>query len=72
MMKQLQHLRDFLDAEQMKWLPSNIKVENCILLTQNKTKPDKEGTFHTTVLQVFDSGGTWIGEISDPDYIPKK
>jgi len=67
MLKNLKHLRDFLDAEQLKWLPSNIKVENCILLTQNK---EIDGVF-TTVLQVFDSSGTWIGEITMPDFIPK-
>jgi len=66
MIKNLKHLRDFLDAEQMKWLPSNLKVESCILLTQQK---EIDGVF-TTVLHVFDNGGTWIGEITNPDFIP--
>lgn len=68
MIKQLKHIRDFLDDEQMKWLPTNLKVESCILLTQNKLVDP----VYSTVLQVFDSGGTWIGEITNPDFIPKK
>lgn len=40
-----------------------------ILLKQNK-KNSKN--MMETILQVFDEGGTWIGEISNPDYIPKK
>lgn len=68
MMKLLKHLRDFLTPEQLKWLPSNIIVENCILLTQ--MKPDKDGVMRT-YLQIFDHGGTWIGEC-EPDFIPKK
>lgn len=67
-MQMLKHLRDFLDEEQMKWLPSNFKIEPCILLTQNK---NIDGVFKI-VLQVFDSNGTWIGEITNPDFIPKK
>ena len=69
MLHQLKTLRDFLDDEQMKWLPSNLQVENCILLTQNKVQEDK---VFRTVLQVFTSGGTWIGTIVEPDFIPKK
>lgn len=67
MMKTLKHLRDFMTEEQLKWLPGAFKVENCILLRQNKTN---ENNMFTIVLQVFDSKGTWIGEITQPDYIP--
>lgn len=68
-MQSLKNIRDFLDEEQMKWLPNNLLVENCILLTQNKK--DNKGV-HTVVLQVFDRTGIWIGEITHPDWIPKK
>lgn len=56
-----------MDAEQLKWLPGALLVENCILLRQNKT--DDAGVFRV-VLQVFDSKGTWIGEVPQPDFIP--
>lgn len=69
MMQILKTLRDFLDEETLKWLPSHLQAGNFILLTQNKKmgadKPWKQ------VIQVFDRGGTYIGEISDPDFIPK-
>jgi hypothetical protein len=66
-MKQLKHLRDFLDDEQMKWLPSNLQVRNCILLRQQK---EDDNGITGNVLQIFDETGTWIGEITNPDYIP--
>ncbi len=62
----LQSLRDFLDPEQLKYLPGNLRVENCILLTQHKE--DSEGITRT-YLQIFDHHGNWIGECQ-PDYIP--
>ena len=66
MMKMLRHLRDFMTEEQLKFLCGAMEVENCILLRQNKTE---DGIFKV-VLQVFDHKGTWIGEITNPDYIP--
>lgn len=69
MLRTLKSLRDFLDEEQMKFLPGNLLVMNCILLTQHKK--NKDGV-HTTVLQVFEESGTWLGEITSPDWIPKK
>ena len=67
MIRTIPTIRDFLDDEQMKHLPGNLKVENCMLLVQNKV--DKENTYKT-VIQVFDRSGTWMGEISNPDFIP--
>lgn len=75
----LSHLRDFLTEEQVKWLSGNIQIENCILLTQHQTLPIPTEDVargvnvgnHKTVVQVFDSKGIWIGEISNPDFIPK-
>jgi predicted GH43/DUF377 family glycosyl hydrolase len=68
MMRTLSSLRDFLDEEQLKWMPTNLKVESCILLRQNKT--DENGVYKV-VVQVFDHKGTWIGEVTNPDYIPE-
>lgn len=68
MMRTLRHLRDFLDAEQLKFLPGAMLVENCTLLRQNRT--DENGVYKV-VVQVFDHKGTWIGEVTNPDYIPE-
>lgn len=67
-MRQLSSLRDFLDAEQLKWLAGNLRVQSCILLRQNKL--DEQNCMRV-VLQVFDRQGTWIGEIAQPDFIPE-
>jgi hypothetical protein len=69
MMRTLRHLRDFMDEDQLKWLPGALQIENCILLRQNSK--DANGVFKVLV-QVFDSKGTWIGEITNPDFIPEK
>ena len=66
MLQQLKHLRDFLDEEQMKWLPGNLQTGSFMLLKQNKVE---DGTYRT-VVQVFSENGVWIGEITDPDWIP--
>jgi len=66
MLKQLKHLRDFLDDEQMRELPISVRVRSCILLRQKK----KVKGITEWVLQVFDEDGNWIGEISHPDFIP--
>jgi hypothetical protein len=68
MMQALRHLRDFLSEEQLKWLPGNIRVESCILLQQHKKGGDG---ITRGVLQVFDAKGIYIGEISNPDYVPQ-
>ena len=67
MVRNLTHLRDFMDEETLKFLPGNLRSANFIFLRQNKK--DEKGMFNT-VLQVFDKDGTWIGEITHPDYIP--
>lgn len=67
MTRALRHLRDFMTPEQLKWLPSTLAVESCILLRQNKL--DAAGVT-IVVLQVFDSKGNWIGEVPQPDFIP--
>ena len=61
-------LRDFLDEEQLRWLPSNLRVVNCILLVQNK---EDEKKIMRQVVQVFDNQGTWIGEIKEPRFLPE-
>jgi hypothetical protein len=69
MIRALKSLRDFLDTEQLKWLPGNLKVVPCILLTQNvggDTGPMR------TILQVFDAEGVHIGTIENPAFIPNK
>jgi hypothetical protein len=68
MMRTLSHLRDFMDEETKKWMVGNFQVQPCVLLRQNKT--DENGIFKV-VLQVFDHTGIWIGEITNPDYIPE-
>jgi len=67
MMITLSSLRDFLTEEELKFLPGRLLVKNCILLTQHKPE---EGKPTKIVLQVFDPSGTWIGEITNPDFIP--
>jgi len=62
-------LRDFLDEEQLRWLPSNLMVVNCILLIQNK---EDEKKIMRQVVQVFDERGDWLGEIKEPQFIPQK
>jgi len=67
MLQILKTLRDFLTEEQMKWLPGNLQAGTFMLLRQNKT--DEKGVY-TTVVQVFDKGGTYIGQITEPEWIP--
>lgn len=73
-MKTLTHLRDFMDEETLKFLPGNLHSANFIFLRQNKMIEETIGkavvNHFSTVLQVFDKDGTWIGEITHPDYIP--
>lgn len=73
-MKILSSLRDFLDAETLKLLPGNLRSANFIVLRQNKEVEEiigkKKVKILSTVLQVFDKNGTWIGCIEHPDYIP--
>ena len=63
----LKTLRDFLNAEQLKWLPGNLRVGSCIMLRQTV---ERDG-LTTIVLQIFDSEGTYIGEIAKPEWIPQ-
>lgn len=67
MMRTLKHLRDFMNEEQLKWLPGALQVMPCILLRQSI---DANGIFKV-VVQVFDNKGTWIGCIDSPDFIPE-
>lgn len=69
MFQTLNSLRDFLDAEQLKWLPGNLQVRTCILLTQNVGGEDEP---MRTILQVFDESGTHIGTIENPPFIPSR
>ena len=61
MIQVIQTLRDFLDEEQLKWLPGNLRVENCILLTKHE---EQEG-ITKKVIYVFDNGGALIGKIDN-------
>lgn len=72
-MQILNTLRDFLKEEDLKFLPGNLQVGSFMLLRQNKKDKQDDGStkFHQ-VLQVFDEGGAWIGEITDPQFIPTK
>jgi hypothetical protein len=74
MMRTLSHLRDFLNEETLKFLPGNLRSANFIILRQNKEVEELVGKkiikVFSTVLQVFDKNGTWIGEITHPDWIP--
>jgi len=54
-------IRDFLDEEQLKWLPGNMKIETCILLT--KQEVDLETNITKKVIYVFDKEGCLIGKI---------
>lgn len=69
MLQILQSLRDFMDEETLKWLPGNIQADTFILLPQSRK--DEKGV-HQRVIHVFDKGGTYIGEISNPHFIPKQ
>lgn len=68
MVRELRSLRDFLDDEQLKWLPGNFQLQTCVLLVQNVIT---SGTARR-VVQVFSDTGTWIGTIENPDWIPSK
>ena len=74
MVKSLTHLRDFMNEETLKHLPGNLRSANFIFLRQNKEVEETVGKrkikVFSTVLQVFDKNGTWIGEITHPDWIP--
>ncbi|MDO8640805.1 MAG: hypothetical protein Q7R33_04625 [Nitrosarchaeum sp.] len=63
MLKIIPPLRDFLDAEQLKWLPGNLKVEQCILLS--KQEVDVETNVTSRVIYVFDHEGCLIGKIEN-------
>ena len=65
--QQLKHLRDFMDEENKRWLPTNLKVRVCILLKSNITQT---GIFRPCLL-VFDEDGNYIGEIKNPKFIPR-
>ena len=73
-MRTLTHLRDFMDENTLKFLPGNLQSGNFILLRQNREIEEKVGgkkiKHFATVLQVFNKSGTWIGEITHPDYFP--
>lgn len=61
MLRVIPTLRDFLDEEQLKWLPGNLKVEICILLKKNEI--DSETNVMKTSIYVFDNEGCLIGKI---------
>ena len=79
MLRQLSHFRDFINDEIKKWMPTNLHVGTYMLLTDYKNLPIPEEDAakgvnvpnHKTVHHVFDSGGTYIGTIENPDWIPK-
>ena len=56
-------LRDFLDEEQLKWLPGNLKVKQCILLTKHEVEAETKIT--RAVIYVFDQDGSLIGKIEN-------
>ncbi len=68
MIQQHKHLRDFVNEEVKAFMPGNMTVESCILLIENK--PSINAGRVSRVIQVFNHHGTWIGEISHPDYFP--
>lgn len=69
MIRTLKNLRDFLTPEQLKWLPGNLAVIPCILLSQSV---GGDGEPLRTIVHVFNDLGTFIGTIEQPDYIPQK
>ena len=69
MLQIVQTLRDFLDKEQLKWLPGNLKVETCILLTKHEI--DVEDNVSRQYTYVFDSKGCLIGKIDNSVRMPK-
>lgn len=72
MLRQLHHLRDFMTEEELKFLPGRLEAGTFILLKQQKTVKDENGVAHfETPVQVFTADGTWIGEITHPDFVPK-
>lgn len=71
-MQALQHLRDFMTEEELKFLPGRLQSGTFMLLTQSKGGEKESGTVWHQVLQVFTSDGTWIGEITNPDWIPNR
>ena len=68
MLRILPTIRDFMNEETKKYLPGNLVVENCIILTKHE-KNEKERTLKTH-LYIFDHTGTLIGKIIDPEFIP--
>lgn len=69
MLQIVETLRDFLDEEQLKWLPGNLKVEQCILLTKHEI--DAEDNTSKKYIYVFDSEGCFVGKIDNNPKIPK-
>lgn len=69
MIRELRTLRDFLTEENLKWLPGNLLTGQFILLKENIRE---EGKPYRQVIHLFDQGGTWIGTIEHPDWIPTK
>lgn len=67
MMIALQNIRDFLDEQTLKFLPGNLQVESCMLLTRHVKDPD--GVTRMKLL-VFDHRGSLIGEIPEPYFVP--
>ena len=61
-------LRDFLDKEQLKWLPGNLKVEQCILLTKHEIDDDNVSRKY---VYIFDSQGCLIGKIDNNPKLPE-
>jgi hypothetical protein len=74
MVQEMATIRDFMDEETLKFLPGNIRSANFIVLRQSKTIERTVGkavvASFSTVLQVFDKNGTYIGEITNPAFIP--
>lgn len=75
--RQLATLTDFLSEEELKFLPGGIfgrfEAGTFIILKQLKVTQDEKGVTHFGYpIQVFTKKGIWIGEITEPDYIPKK
>lgn len=68
MMRTLRHFRDFMTEEQLKFLPGSLLTGQFILLKNSRGGTKEEPWYQ--VIEVFDQGGTWIGTIENPDWIP--
>ena len=67
MLMTVKHLRDFLDAEALKWLPGNLQARHVLMLTSHETDP--AGITHS-VAHIFTAEGAYMGTMR-PVWMPR-